>query len=130
MTRSILDTDLYKLTMQNAVRTLYPQAEATYRFTNRAKGMRFNAAAYEYVRKAIKDMDDVRLTQEEKKWLRRTCPYFPNDYLDWLLDFKLDSDKQVRILFEKDPDSDFGDLDIASKDWRYRNSKPPPGTDA
>jgi nicotinate phosphoribosyltransferase len=114
MARSILDTDLYKLTMQNAVRMLYPEAKATYRFTNRAKGMRFNSEAFEYIKKAIKDMDQMRLTPEEKKWLRRTCPYFPADYLDWLLDFQLDSDKQVRIIFNKDDDSEFGELDIAS----------------
>jgi nicotinate phosphoribosyltransferase len=93
---------------------LYPEAKATYRFTNRAKGMRFNSEAFEYIKKAIKDMDQMRLTPEEKKWLRRTCPYFPADYLDWLLDFQLDSDKQVRIIFNKDDDSEFGELDIAS----------------
>ena len=128
MARSLLDTDLYKLTMQNAVRLLYPKAEATYRFTNRAKGMKFNEAAYEYIKKAIKDMDNMRLTLEEKKWLRRTCPYFPPDYLDWLLDFKLDSEKQVRIIFNKDEDSEFGELDIAST-WLNRLSKARSATD-
>lgn len=115
MTRSILDTDLYKLTMQNAVRSLYPGARATYRYTNRNPGMRFNQAAYEQIRADIKAMDDMRLTQPEYTWLKKTCPYLKKDYLDWLLDFKLDSDSQVRIVFDKADGEEFGSLDIASE---------------
>ena len=33
--KSLLDTDLYKLTMQQAVLELYPNAVAEYRFINR-----------------------------------------------------------------------------------------------
>jgi hypothetical protein len=115
MARSILDTDLYKLTMQNSVRTLYPEAKATYRFTNRSKSMRFNRAAFKHIQDAIRDMDNMRLSNEEKLWLGRTCPYFPKEYLDWLMDFALDSEKEVRLLFQQDEDSDFGELDIASQ---------------
>ncbi|RSD35647.1 MAG: nicotinate phosphoribosyltransferase, partial [Methanohalophilus sp.] len=40
--RSILDNDMYKLTMQMAVLELFPEAQAEYRFINRGD-QRFNS---------------------------------------------------------------------------------------
>lgn len=113
MTRSLLDTDLYKLTMQNAVRKLYPSAQATFRFTNRTPSMRFNQAAFDYIVGEVKDMDNIRLSPEEKEWLKRTCPYFEQEYLDWLSEFRLDSQKQVKLDFHKE-ESEFGSIDLTS----------------
>jgi nicotinate phosphoribosyltransferase len=76
--------------------------------------MRFNKAAYEYIKQSIKALDSLRLSVEERLWLRRTCPYFPQDYLEWLSHFKLDSDKEVKLAFKQEENSDFGELDIAS----------------
>lgn len=114
MTRSLLDTDLYKLTMQNAVRALYPEATATYRLTNRTSSMRFNEQAFQHIQEQIKQMDDMRLTEEERQWLQKTCPYFSEGYLKWLTEFRLDSAKEVKIAFKKDESSEFGELDIES----------------
>lgn len=99
---------------QNAVRLIYPEAKATYRFRNRSSAMRFNQKAFDYIQQAIKSMDDMQLTPEEKGWLKMTCPYFPKDYLEYLSTFKLDSAKQVRLDWRRDPDSEFGELDIES----------------
>ena len=76
--------------------------------------MRFNQKAFDYIQQAIKAMDDMQLTPEEKGWLKMTCPYFPKDYLEYLSTFKLDSAKQVRLDWRRDPDSEFGELDIES----------------
>lgn len=76
--------------------------------------MKFNKAAYEYIKQSIKALDSLRLSVEERLWLRRTCPYFPEDYLDWLSHFRLHSDKEVIVAFKQEEDSDFGELDIAS----------------
>lgn len=100
---------------QNAVRTLYPEAQAAYRFTNRTPSMKFNKAAYEYIKQSIKALDSLHLSVEERLWLRRTCPYFPADYLEWLSHFKLNSDKEVKVAFKQEEDSEFGELDIASR---------------
>ena len=42
---SILQTDLYKLTMQNTVLHQYPDASAKYRFTCRNKGVKLGFLA-------------------------------------------------------------------------------------
>jgi nicotinate phosphoribosyltransferase len=83
--------------------------------------MRFNKAAFEHIQHSIKAMDSLRLSVEERLWLRRTCPYFPQDYLEWLSRFRLNSDKEVKLVFRQDEDSEFGDLDIASQFHPFQN---------
>ncbi|KKN22999.1 hypothetical protein LCGC14_0909170 [marine sediment metagenome] len=61
MIQSILDTDLYKLTMQQAVHQLYPRAEARYRFINRG-GTQFPLGFTELLEEAIEAMKDLQLT--------------------------------------------------------------------
>lgn len=52
---SILDNDLYKFTMQNAVLKHYKRdIPVVYQFTNREKELRLNAPAVEWLRKQIK----------------------------------------------------------------------------
>lgn len=49
---SILDTDLYKLTMQRAVLETFPEVRVKYRFTNRGS-QRFTKKVHEAVLKAV-----------------------------------------------------------------------------
>lgn len=46
---SILDTDLYKLTMQCAVLKYFPQVEVEYAFTNRTPRMRLTREAFDWL---------------------------------------------------------------------------------
>ena len=41
---------------------------------------------------------DLRLTTDEKNWLANTCPYFSNDYLEYLSEFQFDP-AQVSVRF-------------------------------
>lgn len=50
--QSILDTDLYKLTMQRAVLETFPEVNVTYRFTNRGE-QRFTKKVHGAVLKAV-----------------------------------------------------------------------------
>ncbi|KAG8908353.1 nicotinate phosphoribosyltransferase [Tulasnella sp. 403] len=113
---SILDTDLYKLTMQQAVTHHFPDAEVVYYFTNRSKSMRFNQAAIEAITQAINQLENVQLTDQELVWLRKACPYFKSGYLDFLSRFRFKPKEQVTLRFTPSSDSpEWGDLDIDFK---------------
>ena len=89
MIQSILDTDLYKLTMQQAVHQLYPRAEAQYRFINRGQ-TQFPLGFTERLEEAIEAMKDLQLTPGEALWLRQACPYLTPVYLDFLSSYRFD----------------------------------------
>ncbi|KAH7041860.1 nicotinate phosphoribosyltransferase [Linnemannia elongata] len=82
---SILDNDLYKFTMQQAVLQHYPNTPCSYHFTNRSPlRARLPRAALPWLREKIDSMATVRLTPEERVFLERRCPYLKPAYLDWL----------------------------------------------
>ncbi|KDE08907.1 nicotinate phosphoribosyltransferase [Microbotryum lychnidis-dioicae p1A1 Lamole] len=96
--QSLLDTDLYKLSLQNAVRHHFPQAQVEYRFTNRGRTP-FTRRMHDAVLVSIKDLRTLRLTSSEAEWLKTNCPYFTPEYLDYLSEFRFDPDQQVKVDF-------------------------------
>lgn len=46
---SLLDNDLYKFTMQQAVLQHFPSSKVVYRFTNRTKDRKFNRESVEWI---------------------------------------------------------------------------------
>lgn len=98
--RSILDTDLYKLTMQQAVLRHYPNHRVAYKFTNRsASTMKFTRTAIERIRLHIQNLTQLRLTSSERSWLEQTCPYLRKDYLDYLEAYRFRPEQQVQVDF-------------------------------
>jgi len=95
MIKTILDNDLYKFTMQQAVYRLYPKARVRYKLTNRG-GTPFPAGFAGLIKDRVAKMADLRLTREERVWLEKTCPYFTKAYLDYLSSYRYDPD-QVEI---------------------------------
>jgi nicotinate phosphoribosyltransferase len=87
---SLLDTDLYKFTMQQAVFHRFPEASAEYRFALRSGGIDFRAFADE-IRAEVDAFCSVRLQPDEIAYLR-TIPYLRDDYIDSLRRFKLSPD--------------------------------------
>lgn len=98
---SILDTDLYKLSMQQCVlfgKTLgkaYDSIDVEYEFMNRgktpfpdhfAKGLRYQVDAFA----------DLRLSSEQQSFLAAKCPYLRRSYLDFLAGYRFNP-KQVSI---------------------------------
>lgn len=104
--RSLLDTDLYKLTMQQAVLHHFPDSQATYRFTHRDNNVFFTRECIEAFQTAVSHFSYLALTSSELEWLRKTCPFFKAEYLDYLSSFHL-KPEQVKIQFV--PVSDDGD---------------------
>lgn len=81
--KSILDNDFYKITMQNAVVKLFPNEKVKYEFINRGKH-HFPESFDAELRKSVNAMAELKLTKDEKKFLRETCPYLDLPYLDFL----------------------------------------------
>ncbi|RRJ90663.1 nicotinate phosphoribosyltransferase [Paenimyroides tangerinum] len=86
---SILDNDFYKFTMQHAVIKLFPYAKARYQFINRGKH-EFPENFSNGLREAINEMANLKLTKQEKEFLRETCPYLDPTYLDFLQGYTYD----------------------------------------
>ena len=91
---SILDNDFYKFTMQHAVIKLFPYAKARYQFINRGRH-EFPENFSNHLREAINEMANLKLTKQEKEFLRETCPYLDPTYLDFLQGYRYDPTEVV-----------------------------------
>jgi nicotinate phosphoribosyltransferase len=94
MIQSILDTDLYKLTMQQAVLEQYPNAIAEYRFTNRGEH-RFSELFGARLSVLLAAMEKLALSKDEKTFLSE-LGFFKPQYLEYLQNYRFDS-QQVSI---------------------------------
>ncbi len=89
---SILDNDFYKFTMQQGVIRLFPYAKARYQFINRGKHV-FPEGFAQLLRKSVDQMALLQLTKEEKKFLKKTCPYLDPLYLDFLEGYRFNPEE-------------------------------------
>jgi len=95
MIQSILDNDLYKFTMQQAVHMLYPRAQAQYEFFNRGKTPFPEGFALK-IKDEIEKMVDLRLSPDQKAFLKESCYFLTPVYLDYLESYRFDP-KEVMI---------------------------------
>ncbi|KAF1982497.1 nicotinate phosphoribosyltransferase [Aulographum hederae CBS 113979] len=113
---SLLDTDLYKLTMQCCVLKYFPDTRVTYRFTNRTPDMRLSRAAVQWLQAQINKLENIAVTDEELEFLNKTCSYFSEPYLKYLKSFRLRPSTQIKVSFTPIDDTgsedDCGDLYI------------------
>ncbi len=100
MIPSPLDTDLYKLTMQQAVRRLHPNLPVRYAFIERSRQTVFSDRAVHRMREEIERMRNLALGSEEREWLAGTG-WFAEDYLDWLSAYRFDPEE---VAVKKDGD--------------------------
>ncbi|KAI9755516.1 MAG: hypothetical protein M4579_004242 [Chaenotheca gracillima] len=103
---SLLDTDLYKLTMQCAVLKYFPQEEVSYSFTNRTPQMKFSRVAFKWLQDQITKLGNILVSKEELEWLKTACPYLSPSYLNFLSTFRLRPAQQLVVSF--DPEADTG----------------------
>lgn len=105
---SILDQDLYKLTMQQAVLELFPDVDVEYRFKNRG-GDRFGQKFIDELNFEIQSMASLKLSLTEYEWLKKNVPFFKPMYLDYLENYRFNPDEVSIKLDEKN------DLDLVIK---------------
>jgi len=112
MIQSILDNDLYKFTMQNAVVKMFPRSKVRYRFVNRDK-TQFPDGFAEELRKHIQSMADLKLTEEEKLYLAGKCYYLDPTYFDFLAGYRFNPSEVGVIQIG-------GDLQVSIEGYWYR----------
>ncbi len=98
MIESMLDNDLYKFTMQQAVHSLYPWAEAKYVFINRGgtqfpEGFDNGLSFRERLQVQIAKLAELCLSEEEHAFLKRACPFLSPVYLDHLRTYRYNPDE-------------------------------------
>lgn len=90
---SLLDTDAYKLYMQQAVFHRYSTVTVSAEFRCRGNDMLGTYAPA--IREQISSMQHLTLSEAEYQWLSG-LPYFQSDYLRWLKNFRYDP-RQVSV---------------------------------
>ncbi|KEY57336.1 nicotinate phosphoribosyltransferase [Serratia sp. DD3] len=90
---SLLDTDAYKLHMQQAVFHRYPDVTVAAEF--RCRGNELLGEYADELRHQVAMMSQLALTEAEYRYLSG-LPFFCTDYLNWLRDFRYDP-QQVAI---------------------------------
>ncbi|GAL53646.1 nicotinate phosphoribosyltransferase [Escherichia albertii NBRC 107761 = DSM 17582] len=106
---SLLDTDAYKLHMQQAVFHHYYDVHVAAEF--RCRGDDLLGIYADAIREQVQAMQHLRLQDDEYLWLS-TLPFFKTDYLNWLRDFRFNPE-QVTVT------NDNGKLNIRlSGPWR------------
>ena len=101
MIRSILDTDLYKFSTSNAYFQLYPLAEGTFKFNDRAKESWKDTNFIENIQRALINLSNLRLNNTEKDWCIARIPYIPTNYWEWLTTFKFEP-KKIHCWLDED----------------------------
>lgn len=87
---SILDNDLYKFSMGNAVLRKYPNTRVTYRFTDRGASGVWTKAALEVLKRKIADMANLALTKEERAYCEANFKWINRGYWDFLENYRYD----------------------------------------
>jgi nicotinate phosphoribosyltransferase len=110
--RSLLDTDLYKFTMMQAVLHQFPGAQVRYKFKCRTPGAQL-APYVEEIRQEVRQLCSLRFTDDELDYMR-SLRFIKSDFVDFLGLFRL-NEKCIAI----EP-MDNGELDIrVSGPWLH-----------
>ncbi|KAI0158239.1 nicotinate phosphoribosyltransferase [Xylariaceae sp. FL1272] len=96
---SFLDTDLYKLTMQNAVLKYYPDVHVTYAFTNRTPEKKLSRKAFSWLCDQIYKLGHISLKEEELRFLKSHCSFLTPQYLTFLSELRLSPREQLNPTF-------------------------------
>lgn len=92
MILSILDTDLYKFSTSNAYFQLYPLAEGTFKFNDRAAEV-WDEGFLEELKAEIAKLSRLSLTDDEFAYCCKRIRYVHRNYWEWLRGFRFEPEK-------------------------------------
>ena len=98
---SLLDNDLYKITMMNFVLELFPNVEVEYRFKNRGEH-KFNDRFLYELKNQIKMLSKVCLQEDEYKWMKENIPYLTPGFMEYFRNFQFNPDNVIVYLDDDD----------------------------
>lgn len=102
-TISLLDSDLYKFSMQDAILQLFPNAVVEYTFINRG-GHDFNNWDFQHkLAEGLLGLSSLELGEEEVRWFRDNCPYLAPSYFEYLKNYRFNL-KELKIDTSKNLD--------------------------
>lgn len=110
--KSVLDTDLYKLTMQNAVMQHFPDVKVRYKFIDRNDMVWPNGFALEVIHE-VWNMKEMMISDEEYEYLK-TLKFLPAAYVDYLKSYRFDP---AQLTVKQDDD---GRLSIDIEGYWYQ----------
>jgi len=92
---SLLDNDLYKCTMLNAVLKTYPTEQVEYTFHNRDK-REFSPEVCAEIREQVKLMSNISLTQIEELFLRKDLgSLFDEDFFEFIKNYRFNPEDVI-----------------------------------
>ena len=92
---SLLDTDLYKFTMMQAVLHQFPGAQVSYKFKCRTPGVKL-APYVDDIRTEIRSLCKLQFTEQELDWMR-AMRFIKSDFVDFLGLFRL-NEKYIDVV--------------------------------
>ena len=92
---SLLDTDLYKFTMMQAVLHQFPGAQVSYKFKCRNPGVQLTPYVQE-IREEIRSLCSLQFQEAELAWLR-SLRFIKSDFVDFLGLFHL-NEKYIQVI--------------------------------
>lgn len=113
MILSILDTDLYKFSTSNAYFQLYPLAEGTFKFGDRAAEV-YDGAFLKELKAEFAKLAGLSLSDAEFEYVTAHVRYISRNYWEWLRGFRFEAEKIDARL-----DGD-GHLQIEVTDFLYK----------
>jgi len=107
------DNDLYKFSVMHAIQKLYPWSYVKYEFINRGKNSFPNGFA-EKLKEEITSMASLKMTKEEKDFIKRRCYFFDPAFIDFLEGYRYNPE-EVTVIQSKD-----GELKVTIEGYWYR----------
>ena len=83
---SMLDNDLYKFTMSNAYFQLYPEAEGTFKFSDRNQEV-YDERFLKILSEEINHLSTIKMTKDEFNFIS-SIRYLNSNYLEWVKNFQ------------------------------------------